>query len=69
MCEFGHHIQRRTLNTEPRSVFVNGRSRPVIMDDMQKRIDNGDARQERQDAIKVRQNNMCCEVVSAATRG
>lgn len=40
------------LNTY--SVFVNGRSRPVIMEDMQKRIDHGDIQQEKQDAIKVK---------------
>ncbi|KAK4946729.1 hypothetical protein LTR10_014231 [Elasticomyces elasticus] len=34
-------------------VFVNGRSRPVIMADMQKRIERGDISQEKQDAIKV----------------
>ena len=36
------------------SVFVNGRSRPVIMADMQQRIDHGDIQQEKQDAIKVK---------------
>lgn len=35
-------------------VFVNGRSRPVIMEDMQKRIDRADIQQEKKDAIKVR---------------
>lgn len=35
------------------SVFVNGRSRPVIMEDMQRRIERGDITQEKQDAIKV----------------
>ncbi|KIV87531.1 hypothetical protein PV11_03070 [Exophiala sideris] len=34
-------------------VFVNGRSRPVIMADMQKRIDRSDISQEKQDAIKA----------------
>jgi hypothetical protein len=35
------------------SVFVNGRPRRVIMEDMQKRIDRGDIKQERSDAIQV----------------
>ncbi|EXJ84475.1 hypothetical protein A1O3_05143 [Capronia epimyces CBS 606.96] len=35
-------------------VFVNGRSRPVIMEDMQRRINRGDGKQEKQDAIQVR---------------
>jgi hypothetical protein len=35
------------------SVFVNGRSRPVIMEDMQRRIDRGDLKQEKTDAIQV----------------
>ncbi|KIW86014.1 hypothetical protein Z517_01408 [Fonsecaea pedrosoi CBS 271.37] len=34
-------------------VFVNGRSRPVIMEDMQQRIDRGDIQLEKQEAIKV----------------
>lgn len=34
-------------------VFVNGRSRPVIMEDMQRRIDRGDLRQEKVDAIQA----------------
>lgn len=35
-------------------VFVNGRSRAVIMDDMRKRIDSGDLMAERAAAIRVR---------------
>lgn len=34
-------------------VFVNGRSRPVIMDDMRARISNSDLKQERIAAIRV----------------
>ncbi|EXJ55703.1 hypothetical protein A1O7_08632 [Cladophialophora yegresii CBS 114405] len=34
-------------------VFVNGRSRPVIMEDMQKRIDRGDIQLEKQEAIQA----------------
>ncbi|OAL21156.1 hypothetical protein AYO20_11412 [Fonsecaea nubica] len=34
-------------------VFVNGRSRPVIMEDMQQRIDRGDIQLEKQEAIKA----------------
>ncbi|RVX65914.1 hypothetical protein B0A52_10221 [Exophiala mesophila] len=36
-------------------VFVNGRSRPVIMEDMQRRIDTSNLQQEKKDAIKVSQ--------------
>ena len=36
------------------SVFVNGRSRSVIMEDIQRRIERGDIKQERLDAIQVR---------------
>lgn len=35
-------------------MFVNGRSRPVIMEDMRRRIARGDITQERSEAIKVR---------------
>jgi len=35
-------------------VFVNGRSRPIIMEDMRTRIARGDIDAERRDAIKVR---------------
>jgi 2-oxo-4-hydroxy-4-carboxy--5-ureidoimidazoline (OHCU) decarboxylase len=35
-------------------VFVNGRSRPVIMENMRSRIDRGDIAAERSEAIKVR---------------
>lgn len=34
-------------------VFVNGRSRPIIMEDMRTRIDNGDMASERAKAIRV----------------
>ncbi|KAL3423363.1 ohcu decarboxylase [Phlyctema vagabunda] len=34
-------------------VFVNGRSRPVIMDNMRQRIDRGDFKLERAEAIKA----------------
>ena len=40
-------------------VFVSGRSRSSIMDDMQARINRGDIRSERLDAIKV------CDFVTA----
>jgi hypothetical protein len=36
-------------------VFVNGRPRPVIFEDMRKRIARGDIAEERKEAIKV-----CC---------
>lgn len=35
------------------SVFVNGRSRPVIMEDMQKRISTSTLKQEKLDAIQA----------------
>lgn len=35
------------------SIFVNGRSGPVIMDDMKKRIQRGDISMEKADAIRV----------------
>lgn len=35
------------------SVFVNGRSRPVIMEDMERRINRGDIELEKQEAIQV----------------
>lgn len=34
-------------------MFVNGRNRNLIMDDMRRRIERGDHKQERADAIKV----------------
>ncbi|EHY52659.1 hypothetical protein ABEF95_012026 [Exophiala dermatitidis] len=40
-------------------VFVNGRSRPVIMQDMQRRIERGDLRQEKLDAIQA-----MCDIAS-----
>lgn len=41
------------LKCQPR-VFVNGRSRAVIVDDMQARIKRGDIQLERHEAINVR---------------
>jgi hypothetical protein len=35
-------------------VFVNGRERPVIMQDMRRRIERGDVEAERGEAIQVR---------------
>ena len=35
------------------SVFVNGRARPVVMENMRERIARGDIKQERVDAIEV----------------
>ena len=35
------------------SVFVNGRSRSIVMDDMRARIDRGNIRIERVEAIQV----------------
>ncbi|KAH7360161.1 Oxo-4-hydroxy-4-carboxy-5-ureidoimidazoline decarboxylase [Rhexocercosporidium sp. MPI-PUGE-AT-0058] len=39
-------------------VFVNGRSRPVIMENMRSRIDRGDIEFERAEAIKVSVQNV-----------
>jgi hypothetical protein len=36
------------------SVFVNGRERPVIMQNMRERIERGDIEAEREEAIQVR---------------
>jgi hypothetical protein len=47
-----------THSINPCSVFVNGRSRPVVMADMRKRIERGDLQQEKQDAITVCLNGM-----------
>lgn len=43
-------------------VFVNGRSRPVIMDDMRDRIANGSLKSERAAAIRVSQGMLCGNV-------
>lgn len=44
-------------------VFVNGRSRPVIMEDMQKRIARGDMAAEKADAIRA-----MCEIAADRSR-
>jgi hypothetical protein len=36
------------------SVFVNGRERPVVMQNMRERIERGDIEAEREEAIQVR---------------
>jgi hypothetical protein len=43
----------RPLLTGLGSVFVNGRERPVIMQDMRRRIERGDIEAERREAIQV----------------
>jgi hypothetical protein len=43
-------------------VFVNGRPRSVIMEDMQRRIERGDGKQEKLDAIEVGENGGCPEL-------
>ncbi|KAF2111516.1 Oxo-4-hydroxy-4-carboxy-5-ureidoimidazoline decarboxylase [Lophiotrema nucula] len=45
-------------------VFVNGRSRPVIMENMKSRIDRGDIKAERQEALQA----MCDIAVDRATK-
>lgn len=55
-------VKLATLNTEYEAkfpglryvVFVNGRSRDVIMEDMRRRIDRGDMAAEEREAINVR---------------
>lgn len=44
---------------EASSVFVNGRSRPVVFEDMRKRIARGDINEERREAIKA-----MCDIAS-----
>jgi hypothetical protein len=46
------------------SVFVNGRERPVVMQDMQRRIERGDIEAERGEAIQV-----CCSSVCVSGYG
>lgn len=46
------------------SVFVNGRPRPVIMENMRARIDRGDIKAERQEAIQA----MCDIALDRATK-
>lgn len=45
-------------------VFVNGRSRPVIMEDMKKRIARGNIASERADAIRVRWKVSKCSFIT-----
>jgi hypothetical protein len=42
------------LTSDGYSVFVNGRERPVIMQNMRERIERGDLDAERKEAIQVR---------------
>lgn len=68
ILEAGHSLVRRpvvhsgggcvytdtsVLISLPRSVFVNGRPRPTIMDDMRRRIQRGDIESERREAIQA----------------
>jgi hypothetical protein len=54
ICVCTHAALETGLKTDERhSVFVNGRSRPVVMEDMEKRINRGDIKAERAEAIKV----------------
>lgn len=55
MCEYTSIPLRNiiTVADVPRSVFVNGRSRPVIFENMRERIARGDINAERKDAIKA----------------
>jgi hypothetical protein len=47
------------------SVFVNGRSRPVIMENMRERIERGDIKLERAEAIKVRSRKVVNWILQA----
>jgi hypothetical protein len=42
------------LTSDGNRVFVNGRERPVIMQNMRERIERGDLDAERKEAIQVR---------------
>jgi hypothetical protein len=53
------------------SVFVNGRSRSVIMENMRSRIDRGDIKLERAEAIKVsifKSTIGLCELIHMETK-
>ncbi|KAI1085415.1 Oxo-4-hydroxy-4-carboxy-5-ureidoimidazoline decarboxylase [Whalleya microplaca] len=60
-CGDGEAEKLRALNAEYEArfpglryvVFVNGRSRPVVMEDMRRRIDRGDIRKEEGEAIQA----------------
>ena len=63
MCEFGDLHEIRVIDMHTR-VFVNGRSRPAIMEDMEKRIKRGDIKQEKKDAIQA----MCDIALNRASK-
>jgi hypothetical protein len=48
------------------SVFVNERERPVVMQDMQRRIERGDIEAERGEAIQVCCSSVCVWVWNLA---
>jgi hypothetical protein len=50
----GNVLKEVTDTDGAHSVFVNGRSRPAVMDNMRQRIDRGDIKAERAEAIQVR---------------
>jgi hypothetical protein len=50
----GNVLKEVTDTDGVHSVFVNGRSRPAVMDNMRQRIDRGDIKAERAEAIQVR---------------
>ena len=52
MCKFNNDTETQISFRD--SVFVNGRDRSTILEDMQARIDREDVTIERTDAIKVR---------------
>jgi hypothetical protein len=45
--------RQKELLTTVCSVFVNGRTRPVVMENMRSRIARGDVEEERREAIQV----------------
>lgn len=61
MCRYYHdrvtkrrkRYSCRALNNQVHSVFVNGRGRDILMQDMQRRIERDDIEKEKEDIIQV----------------
>jgi hypothetical protein len=50
------------LTSDGNRVFVNGRERPVIMQNMRERIERGDLDAERKEAIQVCFSTLTCHL-------
>ncbi len=61
MCEYDE-VSRGNMSHKESSVFVDGRDRNTIMHDMEARIDRGDMRAERAEAIKVGVHVLLCSL-------